>query len=58
VPASDRVTHEALTGLAALSFDTASSLDPWHALSVRRVLGGTYSRADFTLPHGRVLRRY
>jgi len=50
--------HEAWVGTGTLSYDTASSLDPWHRLPVRQVLGATYSRYDFTLPHGRVLRSY
>jgi acetoacetate decarboxylase len=54
----DRRTHEAWTGPATLSYDACSALDPWHALPVRQVLVGIYSRYDFTLPHGRVLRTY
>lgn len=58
VPGMDSVTHEAWAGTATLSFDTPSALDPWHSLPVRRVLGAAYMRWDFTLPHGRVLKRY
>jgi acetoacetate decarboxylase len=50
--------HEAWSGPATLRFDAESTLDPWHALPIREVLLGVYSRFDFTLPHGRVLRRY
>lgn len=53
-----RTTHEAWAGPATLCYDTPSGLDPWHALPVRKLLGGVYSRYDFTLPHGRVLRSY
>ena len=55
---TDRRVHEAWTGPATLRFDAESAFDPWHALPIRRVLLGVYSRFDFTLPHGRVLRRY
>ena len=58
VPMADRLTHEAWTGPATLSYDARSTLDPWHGLPVRRVLGSIYTRFDFTLPHGRVLRSY
>jgi acetoacetate decarboxylase len=58
VPDTDRRVHEAWSGPATLSYDTASALDPWHALPVQKVLGGLYTRYDFTLPYARVLRRY
>jgi acetoacetate decarboxylase len=58
VPSTDRRTHEAWTGPATLRYETESALDPWHALPVRRIVAGIYSRYDFTLPHGRVVRRY
>jgi acetoacetate decarboxylase len=58
VPMADRLTHEAWTGPATLSYDAQSALDPWHGLPVRQVLGSVYTRFDFTLPHGRVLRSY
>lgn len=58
VPNTDWRIHETWSGPATLSFDAESALDPWHALPVRQVVGGTYSRYDFTLPYGRVLRRY
>jgi acetoacetate decarboxylase len=58
VPSTDRRTHEAWSGPATLRFDAGSALDPWHVLPVREVLIGVFSRFDFTLPHGRVLRRY
>jgi acetoacetate decarboxylase len=55
---TDRRVHEAWTGPATLQFDAKSAFDPWHVLPIRQVLLGAYSRFDFTLPHGRVLRRY
>lgn len=58
VAGMDTVTHEAWAGTGTLSFDTASALDPWHSLPVVRVLGAAYTRYDFTLPYGRVLKRY
>lgn len=54
----ETATHEAWAGTGTLSFDTASALDPWHCLPARRVVGAGYSRYDFTLPNGRVLKRY
>ena len=54
----DRVVHEAWSGPATLSYDGQSPLDPWHTLPVRNVLGGTYTRYDFTLPHGRIVHKY
>ena len=58
VPSTDRKTHEAWSGPATLSYDAGSTLDPWHSLPVRQLLGAVYSVYDFTLPHGRVLRSY
>jgi acetoacetate decarboxylase len=58
VQGGERQTHEIWSGPATVRFDSESTLDPWHALPVRRVLGGTFSRYDFSLPHGRVLHRY
>ncbi len=57
-PSVDRRTQEAWTGPATLRYEAASALDPWHALPVVKIVAGTYSRYDFTLPHGRVVRRY
>lgn len=57
-PSVDRRTHEAWTGPATLRYAACSTLDPWHALPVHRIVAGIYSRYDFTLPYGRVLRRY
>jgi acetoacetate decarboxylase len=55
---ADRHTHEAWTGPATLRYEASSTLDPWHALPVKEITAGVYSRYDFTLPHGRILRRY
>jgi acetoacetate decarboxylase len=51
-------SHEIWSGSASVSFDTHSSLDPWNNLPVGRVIGATFSRYDFSLPRGRVVRRY
>lgn len=58
VEIADRVVHEAWSGPASLSFDARSRLDPWHVLPVNEVLGGSFTRYDFTLPHGRIVRKY
>lgn len=58
VGGGERHTHELWSGPASLQFDARSTLDPWHALPVQRVLGATCSRYDFSLPRGKVLRRY
>ncbi|GAB4324004.1 MAG: acetoacetate decarboxylase [Dehalococcoidia bacterium] len=58
VPSTDRVVHESWAGPASLSFDAASDFDPWHRLPPRRVMTGVWSRYDFTLPAGEVVRRY
>lgn len=58
VRSTDRQTHELWSGPATLSFDACSDLDPWHRLPVRKLLGGVFSVADFTLPHGRVIKSY
>lgn len=57
-PIADWRTHEMWTGPGTLSFDAQSDLDPWYKLPVRQVKGALYSRYDFTLPHGRVLKTY
>lgn len=54
----DWQTREAWSGSATLHYDTASELDPWYRLPVRKMLGAVYSRYDFVLPHGRVLHTY
>jgi acetoacetate decarboxylase len=54
----NRTVHEIWSGPATLSYDGKSPLDPWHTLPVRKVLGGTFSRYDFTLPHGRIVHKY
>jgi acetoacetate decarboxylase len=51
-------THEAWSGSATLHYDTASALDPWHCLPVGKVLSAAYTRYDFVLPHGRIVRTY
>ena len=55
---TERRVHEAWSGPATLSYEARSALDPWHGLPVRQVLGGIYTRYDFTLPWARVLKRY
>jgi acetoacetate decarboxylase len=57
-PAADWRGHEMWTGSGTLSFDCPTDLDPWHKLPVRHVKGAVYTRYDFTLPHGRVLKTY
>jgi acetoacetate decarboxylase len=58
VPSMGTETHEAWSGSATLQYDTASALDPWHCLPVRKVLGAAYTRYDFVLPYGRIVHTY
>jgi acetoacetate decarboxylase len=58
VPSLDQRIHEAWSGAATLRYEACSKLDPWHALPVKDIVAGIYSRYDFTLPHGRIVRRY
>jgi acetoacetate decarboxylase len=51
-------THEAWSASATLHYDTASALDLWHRLPVRKVLGTAYTRYDFVLPYGRIVHTY
>lgn len=58
IPAAGWQTHEMWAGPGSLSFDAPSELDPWFRLPVRRIKGALYTRYDFTLPHGRIIKTY
>lgn len=58
IPAAEWQTREMWVGPGTLSFDSPSELDPWHRLPALRIKGALYSRFDFTLPHGRVIKTY
>lgn len=42
----------------SIHFDMPSPLDPWHKLTVKRVIGSYFSRYDTVLTYGSVLKTY
>ncbi len=46
---------EVWTGTGSCDFPGISVLDPWHRLSVKRMVAATSLVADFVLPEGRIL---
>ncbi len=58
IPARDWRVHEMWAGAGSLTFDAPSELDPWHKLPVRQVKAALYTRYDFTLGHGRIIKTY
>lgn len=49
---------EGFSGPGNLTFESASSIDPWHRLPVRRMLFAAWWRANGVLSYGKVIRRY
>ena len=56
--AEDWEVHEVWSGSSTMTFGVPSELDPWHKLPVRRIKNAFYSRCDFTLPAGKIIKRY
>jgi acetoacetate decarboxylase len=48
-----RVDRDIWTGSGWITFHSQSTLDPWHRLSVNKVLSATYTLYDMTLGFGR-----
>ena len=42
----------------AITFETDDEAAAEMLLPVQKLLGGVFSRTDFTLPHGRVIKSY
>ncbi len=51
-------TLEAWSGPGFLESNSHSTLDPWHRLSVRRLLGASYRKYDMVPDYGHVIKRY
>lgn len=49
---------DAYTGAGFLEFNSASSIDPWHKLAVKKMLSSVYRRFDMVLHPGKVVKRY
>jgi acetoacetate decarboxylase len=45
-------------GFGSLQFSSTSTMDPWHKLSVKKILSATYKRAHIELGYGTILKRY
>ncbi len=45
-------------GTGGIHFDTPSPMDPWHKLTVKRIIGCYFSRYDTVLTYGDVLKTY
>jgi acetoacetate decarboxylase len=46
------------SGRASVTMDSPSTVDPWHLLAPTRIISGYVQTLDFTLPLGRVVRKY
>ncbi len=57
VVATDGLT-EMWTGPGSLVYDAQSTIDPWHELPVREVLGCTFGKFNFYLPKGKVVKTF
>jgi acetoacetate decarboxylase len=55
---SKLTVHEAWKGPGWLDFGSASDLDPWHRLPVKRLADALYYIYDEELGYGKVLRKY
>ena len=45
-------------GRASVSFDSESTVDPWHLFKPTKMLGGLIQTANFSLPLGKVVKDY
>lgn len=52
-----QVTHEAWAGPASVNLAGASQFVPWHLYPVGKVISAMWTRADFHMPHGKILAR-
>jgi len=41
-----------------IQYDTVSMIDPWHKLSVKRIVGATYRIYHVELGYGKIIKRY
>ncbi len=48
----------AYTGPGFAEYNSASTLDPWHRLTIKKLLHASYARGDMVLPHGKVIKTY
>ena len=55
---SKSTTREAWQGPGYAEFNSASTIDPWHRIAVRQMLGAAYRRYDMVLDYGKVIKRY
>ena len=55
---SKSTTREAWQGPGYAEFNSASTIDPWYRVAVRKMLGATYRRYDMVLDYGKVVKRY
>jgi acetoacetate decarboxylase len=49
---------EGFAGPGNVTFDSASAVDPWYRMPVRRMVAASWGRYNFVLPYGRVIKRY
>jgi len=50
--------HDEWQGPGIVQFDGSSPFDPWHKISVKKMLSATYRCLDAKLGYGRVIKRY
>ena len=48
----------AFTGPGFAEYNSASTLDPWHRFTIKKLISASYSRGDMVLPHGKVVKTY
>jgi hypothetical protein len=51
-------TKEAWQGSGYAEFNSASTIDPWHRIAVKKPLMAVYRRYDMILDYGKVVKRY
>jgi len=55
---SNSTTREAWQGSGYAEFNSASTIDPWHRIAIKKPLAAMYRRYDMILDYGKVVKRY
>jgi len=57
IPAK-RTLIESWQGTGFVEFNSKSTIDPWHKISVKQMVSTTYQKVDNILDYGRIIKRY
>ncbi len=55
---STSTTLEAWSGPGFAQYHSTSTIDPWHRIAVKKMLGASYRRYDQILGFGKIIKRY